>query len=105
MADLAVIKGRSSASEDGLGLPPLRLEPGSLAALLTGTSSALELVDRRDQVAEPGPAVPSLAALVAELRALRSEVDALSRDLREDRDHLAAIRDELAALRSVLIGP
>jgi hypothetical protein len=124
---------RSLQDREGLDLPPLELEPGSLAALLTGTKprppadERVPAEDRDDPVVVPAwplppdPIASGLDHTVEEVHALRAEVDALRhelhdavasmhadlaeiRDLHPPTEQIAAIRDELAALRDILVG-
>jgi hypothetical protein len=96
------------------------LEPGSLAALLTGAGSGAAQPAAEPRVLDPTPHAE--AAQADELRVLREEIDALRReviDLRErlaasgermsaarylDNEHVVALREKLATLRQLVAG-
>jgi hypothetical protein len=123
MSDLRVFEDRGADNDDGLGLPPVKLDPpGSLAALLGGETPAPEREGSASSGRRLEPAVRSGAVLADELRVLRDEIDALRHeviDLRQrlaasgertsaarylENEHVVALREKLSTLRQLVVG-
>ena len=125
MSELGVFNGCTD-DDDILNLPPLRLQPGSVAALLGGTTSGAALARETPAAVVEEPAAPEPIAegegLEAEVRALRAEVESLKQELRaavmamhdalgaaararpDGADHMtAALRERLALFRTTLV--